>query len=556
MAKRGGRASGGMKAPPPRSLSYPGVYVQELSTSHTVEAAPTSVAVFVGATVSGPENTPVQILSWQAYVTTFGGLAWGLQTPFAVWCFFQQGGGACWVVRAAAASAGAWVAAALTQGALGFSAAAPGDWGDNLLVAVGDYPDGAASPTPAFAIDVLYHMPLLGQALSVSDQLAADFAAANHCAQVPLEHGAAWRMERFSGFTAADLAPQGAGPCALATRINATSLFLRVAVSDGAAPRPPNSAPSALTGGAGDPTDTPLDLTAALASLGAVQGVSLLATPDVTAIADAGAQRNRVLQTLAWAETPAANQIFYLVDPPLGLSIADIEAFRTGAASADGRLPAGNALSSASGALYYPWILIPGPDGMSSVPVPPSGAMAGAYAATDTAAGVWKAPAGIDYGALRFALGVERPVTDTDQDGLNPIGINTIRSFTNYGICAWGARTLSSDPDRVYVNTRRLLTMIELSLTQGLQWVAFEPDNARLWAAVTAQTTAFLTPLWRQGALFGDTASEAFTVTCDASNNPPDTVAQGVLNLDLLVAPTYPAEFVAIRIQLQTATGA
>jgi uncharacterized protein len=59
---------------------------------------------------------------------------------------------------------------------------------------------------------------------------------------------------------------------------------------------------------------------------------------------------------------------------------------------------------------------------------------------------------------------------------------------------------------------------------------------------------AFLTGLWREGALFGATPDEAFYVKCDAENNPPDSIDLGRLIIEIGIAPVKPAEFVIFRV--------
>jgi phage tail sheath protein FI len=59
---------------------------------------------------------------------------------------------------------------------------------------------------------------------------------------------------------------------------------------------------------------------------------------------------------------------------------------------------------------------------------------------------------------------------------------------------------------------------------------------------------AFLTAVWRQGALVGATASEAFYVKCDEVNNPPAVSELGELIAEVGVAPVRPAEFVIFRV--------
>ena len=68
-----------------------------------------------------------------------------------------------------------------------------------------------------------------------------------------------------------------------------------------------------------------------------------------------------------------------------------------------------------------------------------------------------------------------------------------------------------------------------------------------LWLGICF-TVAFLTGVWRDGALFGATPQEAFFVKCDADTNPPDVRDQGQVVTEVGVAVVKPAEFVIFRI--------
>ncbi len=184
--------------------------------------------------------------------------------------------------------------------------------------------------------------------------------------------------------------------------------------------------------------------------------------------------------------------------------------------------------------------------------VPPSGAIVGTYSHTDVMRGVHKAPAGIEEGYLNSAVDVERFVTKGEHDTLNPAGVNVIRSFPGTGIIVWGARTLSADAEWKYINLRRLFLFIEESIDEGTQWVVFEPNSPTLWGKVKRNITAFLTRVWRDGALFGTTADEAFYVKVDSENNPQEVIDAGQLIVEIGVAPVKPAEFVIIRISQKT----
>src|SRR5260370_147733 len=121
-----------------------------------------------------------------------------------------------------------------------------------------------------------------------------------------------------------------------------------------------------------------------------------------------------------------------------------------------------------------------------------AGAVVGSYSATDVHRGVHKAPAGIDDGFLKTAVGIQKVVTKAEQDLLNPQGINVIRSSPDFGIALWGARTTSSDPEWKYINVRRLFLFLEESIRKGTYWAVFEPNDPTLWKRLEKNVSAFL----------------------------------------------------------------
>jgi hypothetical protein len=131
--------------------------------------------------------------------------------------------------------------------------------------------------------------------------------------------------------------------------------------------------------------------------------------------------------------------------------------------------------------------------------------------------------------------------------------VNVIRSFPNRGIRVWGARTTSTDPLWKYVNVRRLFLFLEESIDEGTQWVVFEPNNEQLWDRVKQTITAFLTTVWRTGALMGTTPDEAFFVKVDRTTMTQNDIDNGRLIVIIGVAPTKPAEFVIFRFAQFTA---
>jgi Bacteriophage tail sheath protein len=199
------------------------------------------------------------------------------------------------------------------------------------------------------------------------------------------------------------------------------------------------------------------------------------------------------------------------------------------------------------GAFYFPHITVRDPlSPKDLVDVPPSGHIAGIYARSDATRGVHKAPANE---AVRGALNVTYRVTREEQATLNPSGVNCIRLFPGEGIRVYGARTLAeSSSEWRYLNVRRLFNMVEESIARSTRWVVFEPNDRPLWKAIRRDVSAFLTMIWRQGALMGRTPEEAFFVQCDEETNPPEVIDAGMVVTVIGIAPVKPAEFVIFRI--------
>lgn len=202
-------------------------------------------------------------------------------------------------------------------------------------------------------------------------------------------------------------------------------------------------------------------------------------------------------------------------------------------------------------AVYYPWLKMPDPTGASPTPVlaPPSGYVAGMYARIDATRGVWKAPAGTEAN-LGGAVGLAADTTDAQQDFLNPIGVNVIRSFSAAGIVIWGARTLATrrDPEYRYIPVRRMAIFLEQSLYNGIQYAVFEPNDAGLWASLRLNITAFMLRQFRAGAFQGRTPTDAFFVKVDATTTTQADIDAGTVNILVGFAPLKPAEFVVLQL--------
>ena len=190
--------------------------------------------------------------------------------------------------------------------------------------------------------------------------------------------------------------------------------------------------------------------------------------------------------------------------------------------------------------------------------VPPSGAVAGVYAAVDSSRGVWKAPANVSL------AGVVEPMVRLDnshQDELNVDAttgksINALRAFSGKGTLVRGARTLAgNDNEWRYVPVRRFFNMVEESVKKSSYWAVFEPNDANTWVKVRGMIENYLTQKWREGALAGATTKDAYFVRCGLGTtmNAQD-ILEGRMNVEIGMAVVRPAEFIFLKFshKLQT----
>jgi Bacteriophage tail sheath protein len=206
-------------------------------------------------------------------------------------------------------------------------------------------------------------------------------------------------------------------------------------------------------------------------------------------------------------------------------------------------------IRSRDAAAYFPQLLAADPlRGGAIRAFPAAGAVAGVYSRIDERRGVWKAPAGVEA-TIVGAVGLAAPLTDGSIGTLNALGVNCLRTQPGQQPVAWGARTMGGADDWKYVNVRRLALYIEESISRGIKWAVFEPNDEPMWARVRRSVENFLHDLFLQGALRGDRPSKAFFVKCGADTMSQDDITRGVMNVVVGFAAVRPAEFVIITLR-------
>jgi len=519
----------------PTMVSYPGVYIEEISSGvRTITGVATSITAFIGRTRRGPPNDPVRVQSFAEFERTFGGL-WSASTlGYAVAQFFQNGGGDALIVRIAGSGGAAskasvsklvpGPAAAAPTGALSLVAATNGTWGDSLWARI--------EPVPGSADDTVFNLTVLDNQTGTTEQflnLSTDAASPRYVKTV-LEQGST--LVRVDGAVPAKL---------VAGVVDEKTLD----------PKKPPILDDALSeqfksgGDGGDITNDDIskpDLEAKKEGIWALEKAdlfNLLCIPPLKPDADLGLQTRDA--ATAYCKKRRA---LFIVDPLIGWD-SHAKALKGVDATFMAR--------SSYAALFFPFVRAPDPEKKGQVAsFAPCGAVAGIFARTDAARGVWKAPAGLEA-TISGVSGPTVKLTDGENGQLNPQAINCLRSFPNFGTVVWGSRTLDGfdqlGSEWKYIPVRRLALFIEESLYRGTQWVVFEPNDEPLWAQVRLNLGAFMHNLFRQGAFQGKSPAEAYFVKCDKDTTTQNDINLGIVNIVVGFAPLKPAEFVVIKIQ-------
>jgi phage tail sheath protein FI len=517
----------------PAVLSYPGVYIEEVPSGvRTITGVATSVTAFIGRAPRGPldsdAKSPVRVTSYADYERQFGGLANDCPMSFAVYHFFANGGAEALIIRvvngANTAQTPSAPAAAL------FSAANPGAWGNDLRLRVDhDIDAEIAAANPSNTLFNLAVKDLGTEAVESFRNLSITAGHPRNATQVLAEQS---RLLRGAASFGARPAANVAAPPGTPDPFRHASATTLDGGTDGSA-----IGETQVSSGVG--------LRAAKRGLYALEKAdlfNLLVVPPFSPTAD--------VANGTWSAAVAyciERRAMLLVDPPFHASGWNAASDVTNSAIT------GVVARSHNAALFFPRLLAPNPLRESrSEPFAPAGAVAGVIARTDAQRGVWKSPAGLDA-TLNGVLAPAVPLTDLEQGGINPLGVNCIRNFPAAGNVVWGARTMRGADalasEWKYLAVRRTALFIEESLYRGTQWVVFEPNDEPLWAQIRMNLGAFMNNLFRQGAFQGASPREAYFVRCDSETTTQNDIDLGIVNIVVGFAPLKPAEFVVIKLQ-------
>jgi hypothetical protein len=507
----------------PVTVKFPGVFVEErLSGVRVIDGVETSVAAFIGRALRGPTEGDdsgaggkVNVFSFGDYERVFGGLWRESAMSYAVRDFFDNGGRRAVIIRVFHADGPS--RAMIRAGTVELVAASPGAWGNRLTVEI----DHATGPADPEMDGMLFNLTVTDAGTGTS--------------------------ERFMNVTVVENQPMS-----LDRVLEGKSDLVRVRLGSMGGERPDATAGALVVeslvndGGALEESDLlgQADAGTGLYALNKVEMVNVVCVPPYLA----GGEVDLSVLAAA-AQICVDRRAFLIVDAPVGWTTSEAATLGVGsireALGENGR----------NAAVYFPWLCQPDPLRGGEVGVfPPCGAVAGVFARTDEVRGVWKGPAGVEA-VLKGVGSLSVLVDDRENAMLNPLGVNCLRLMPRFGPVVWGSRTLRGadglgDSTWRYVPVRRLALYIEESVVRSTRWAVFEPNDERLWERLSVNISAILHVLFREGALAGSTAKEAYFVRCDATTTVTADVARGLVSVQVGFAPLKPAEFVVLNIRV------
>lgn len=495
------------------TYSVPGVYVSESPLTQSVSRSNNtqSVAAFFGTTPRGPE-TPTLVSSWSAFKSYFDDAEIGHELPYSVYHYFANGGRDAYIFRVLSSSASAGAASVPyyptgtgQASAVMFSATANsrGTWGNGLslkISAPGAVP-ASGSQIPTFQLSVL----LNNVEVEKWNEVSTDPANNRYLEAVINNYSKFINVTVFSG----------------AKNAGASWTFYTTAAVN-------------LSGGASGGAVASSDYQTAIDKMPQVEGVLLCNAPGVT---------DTTTVNYLITKTEARGNSFAIIDP----STAGPDSYGSSLVSTYNQ--------SSYAAVYYPQLKMADPTKTGPAAIrdsAPGGAVMGAYIRTEVARTVAKAPAGYTT-EVRNAFGLVSKPTATQTGTLyDSYGINVFKAVPGGGIVINGARTLDKTSPGKYIPIRRSLNYVKQGLQDITAPAVFEPNDSRLWTALTMRCSSFLNEFWRAGGLKGDNAQDAFYVICDETNNTAETVSQGEVRIEVGVALQYPAEFIVISVSQWT----
>ncbi len=497
----------------PDNYRRPGVYIQEQSYPDPLEGVETTITAFPGRFTKGPVGKAVSVSSFAEFEDLFGDGGSDDKNARSIWLYFENGGRKALIYRlfkgdTTASTTGFRIPT--PEGSLLLSAKYPGIWGNNLTLEIQPHPEDSNH----FRLTVQEQrtdVPGPLKTREIYERLSLDPASRDHLHK---------HLESSNFLRVTNSPPEAAQPAAGTYGYD----------SSGDNGEPINEIEILRDNGLIDMDEAPF--------------FNLLCLPDP--------------EHGKGFSVPLLQQVAHFCRLQKAVCILGPHPVWTTPLSVKTQVEnLQNELSSderQSIAQYYPDLIIPDPsDSRKNIRLSPVGAVAGVIARTTIERGVWKAPAGSGAG-IEGCRGLAADLPDADAEQLNAIGVNSLKVIPGRGAVIWGGRTLDGSnrysSEGKYLSIKRLMNFIRQSVEAGTGWTAFEPNSAETWNALRQQTDHFLDSLFRNGAFAGSTPHKSYYVRCGTDTMSEADQEQGLIRLEIGVAPIRPSEFIILVAEL------
>ena len=248
---------------------------------------------------------------------------------------------------------------------------------------------------------------------------------------------------------------------------------------------------------------------------------------------------SQTTQNAAISMCESRGDVFYVVDPPFGLSYTEVTDWHNG--QGHGR---DAAMNSSFAGVYWPWLKDMNPGDNEMIWCPPSVFIGEKYLEVDNDYAPWYAPAGDLRGRL-VANDTETSPSLNQRDFIygRPNAVNPIVNFSTKGIVIYGQKTTlraRSALDRV--NVRRMAIYASKLIKESMEGLIFEPHVPDSWARATDFINRILEPIRRDNGL------EDYQVIIDESTNTQDAIANNTMKGIVRLVPVNAIETIDLTI--------
>lgn len=200
-------------------------------------------------------------------------------------------------------------------------------------------------------------------------------------------------------------------------------------------------------------------------------------------------------------------------------------------------------------ACFYPHVKIVDPLTENTLNVPTSGHIVGRLANAVAQQNPARSLAGKEYGALKYAIGLERELGESEVGYCTENQLNCLVNWDSTGLAIWGSHTghIGGEYNLITMMMVRMYTIA--AIEPVLFNFVFDSNDASTREQIRLTVSSIMLNLYRSGWYKGATFEQAVKVICDDSNNTAVEEEQGVIIIDVGIRYKKEAKFLWLRLK-------